>query len=59
MNFKYSLYMEIFLIWHEVMFIMCDEDFPTCKLSKSGNPTGEGRWGGLTLIISVDEGGGG
>ena len=62
MNFIYSLHiehfidMEIFLaIRHEVMF-MRDEHFPTCKLSKLGDPTGGGRGGGLTLIISVDEG---
>ena len=60
MNSIYSLHIEhlidvkIFLpIRHEVMF-MRKEDFPTCKLSKLGDPAGEGR--GLTLIISVDEG---
>ena len=49
--------MEIFLaLRHEVMF-MHYEDFPTCKLSKLLEPTGGEREGGLTLIISVDEGG--
>ena len=66
MNFIYSLHIEHFIdieillaIRHEVMF-MRDEDFPTCKSSKLGDPTGGGRGdggGGLTLIISVVEGG--
>ena len=62
MNFIYSPYiqhfidMEIFLaIRHGVMF-MSDEDFPTCKLSKLEDPTGE-EGGGLALTISVGEGG--
>ena len=37
---------------------MRDEDFPTCKLSKLEDPTWGGRKGGLTKIISVDEGAG-
>ena len=66
MNFIYSLHieqfieMEIFLaIRHEIMF-MRDKDFPRCTLSKLGNHTHNdtGREGGLTLIISVGEGGG-
>ena len=51
MNFICSLHiehfidMEIFLaIRHEVMF-MREEDFPTCKLGKLGDPTGGGRRG--------------
>ena len=51
MNFIYSLHiehfidMELFLaIPHEAMF-MRDKDFPTCKLSKLGDPTGAGRGG--------------
>ena len=48
MNFTYSLHiehfidMEIFLaIRHEVRFLR-EEDFPTCKLGKLGEPTGAG-----------------
>ena len=33
----------ILAIRHEVMFMRdIDEDFPTCKLRKLGDPTGEG-----------------
>ena len=64
MNFIYSLRIEHFIdmeislaLRHEVMF-MRDEDFPTYKLSKLGEPTGGGRGGGgLILTISVDDGG--
>ena len=71
MNFIYALHierfinMEIFLvIRHEVMF-MRDEDFPTCKLSKLGEPTGGesgvdlnniSRWRGLKLTFAKWEG---
>ena len=65
MNFISSLHIEHFIdveiflaIGHEVMF-MRDEDFPAWKLSKLGDPTGGGRVGRLTLIISVGGGGGG
>ena len=63
MNFIYSLHIEHFIdmeiyltIRYEVMF-MSDKDFPTCKLSKLGDPTGGRRgveW--LTLIILVGDG---
>ena len=38
--------MQLFLaIRHKVIF-MSEEDFPTCKLGKLGEPTGGGRKGG-------------
>ena len=53
MNFIYSIHIEHFIdieiflaIWHEVMS-MHEEDLPTCKLGKLGNPTREGRGGEL------------
>ena len=35
--------MEIFLAIRNEVIFMRDEDFPTCKLSKLGEPTGGGR----------------
>ena len=52
MNFIYSLHIKYFIdkdiflaIQYEVMFRR-EEDFPTCNLSKLGDPTGGGRGGG-------------
>lgn len=36
---------------------MREEDFPTCKLGKLGEPEYGDKGGRLTLIISVGEGG--
>ena len=60
MNFIYSLHiehfigMEIFLAIRHVVMFMRDEDVPTCKLSKLGDPLGEegGGGGGVKLAFA-------